>query len=257
MPQLNYVCDHMPEEGPSLDSFLKDWDRDYQSRIQEVELFKPESTSNWTKEQKVLFTKAFYHVRGHFHDFLWFIGNHAESKHVKDIILKNISEEMNGSARSHELLYIDFAKSLGVDVEREFIEEEAYLDSIREFNKGHLQWLNAHNNASRFSAFSAYERLDNLDYQALLNAMTALNVPQPALLFFKVHTRVQHFEATLTELKKIWHRSPQAVIEAFQFISNHQLKMWNDLSKSIVFDKKATKRRQPIEIKYFIGKETT
>lgn len=233
MANVNYIYNSSLQTNENLDSFLMEWDRDYKSKLEDIELFNLNLTPNWTKEQKIYFAKVFYHARGHFHDFLWFIGNHAKSKTVKDIVLKNISEEMNGSGLSHEQLYIDFAKCMGADIEREFVEEETYLDSIKEFNKGHLQWLRSHDDECRFSAFSAYERLDNIDYHYLLKLVMTLNLPTKALLFFKVHTRVQHFGTTENELRKIWDRNPEKVKEAFQFIGRHQIKMWNDLSNSI------------------------
>jgi hypothetical protein len=233
MANLSYNYNPSLKTDETLNSFLMEWDRDYKSRTENIELFNLGLTQNWTKDQKIYFAKVFYHARGHFHDFLWFIGNHATSKTVKDIVLKNIAEEMNGSARSHEQLYVDFAKCVGADLVSEFIEEETYLDSIKEFNKGHLYWLNSHDDESRFSAFSAYERLDNIDYKALLSLIMTLNLPPKAQLFFKVHARVQHFETTENELKKIWARNPKKIKEAFQFISRHQIKMWNDLSNSI------------------------
>jgi hypothetical protein len=233
MPQLNNKLSTISNVENKFDCFLQEWDEAYNKRTKNINLFNTDLTQNWTKDQKVHFAKIFYHARGHFHDFLWYLGNHAESKCVKDMVLKNIAEEMNGAARSHEQLYIDFADSIGADLENELVEEESYLDSIKQFNKGHLKWLQANDNDSRVSAFSAYERLDNIDYDALMRLVESLNVDKKGQLFFKIHTRVQHFETTEDELKVIWQDDPQKVKKAFSFIADHQIKMWNDISDSV------------------------
>jgi hypothetical protein len=54
----------------------------------------------------------------------------------------------------------------------------------------------AHNEKERFSALSAYERLDNLDYKYLAELAMSLQTPRNGLLFFKVHLNAQHFSTT-------------------------------------------------------------
>ncbi len=233
MSTLNYVQNSTLETDEELNTFLMTWDKDYENRAKSIGIFNSALTQHWTKAQQAYFAKVFYHARGHFHDFLWYLGNHTDRKIVKDMVLKNIAEEMNGSARSHEQLYEDFAECVGANLEREYVEEETYLDCIKEFNKGHLKWLQSHNDDSRISAFSAYERLDNLDYVALLGLVRSLKVPPQGQLFYKIHTRVQHFETTADELKLIWNNNPQTVKNSFNFIGQHQIKMWNDLSESV------------------------
>jgi hypothetical protein len=213
-----------------LANFINSWDICYKSSIEQIDIFKPELTSQWSEKQKQCFAKIFYHARGHFHDFLWYVGNHATDKETKDIILKNISEELNGSAKSHEQMYLEFAKSVGSDVSDEFVTEKNYIDEIKKFNHGHLEWLSNHDADERFVAFAAYERLDNIDYSYLLNLVQSLQVSGKGQIFFKVHASVEHFAPTENKLEHIWNSSDNKLKKSFEFIANHQIHMWKTIS---------------------------
>ena len=102
-----------PKKSDTLQEFLKNWDINYKTEISRIDLFNTDLTSTLSNQKKSYFVKAFYHIRGHFHDFLWFMGNHAPSEYAKKIIANNIVEEFGKSYNSHEQLYYDFAKSLG------------------------------------------------------------------------------------------------------------------------------------------------
>ena len=217
-----------------LEEFLINWDKQYQIQAKQIALFNEERALSWTSEQKKKFALYFYHLRGHFHDFMWYLGNHANDKETKDIVLKNFAEELNGSAKSHEQMYFMFAESVGINVADEFVYEENYLPFAKEFNHGHIKWLHEHSPEERLGAFAAYERLDNLDYLNLLELVKSLGVSKPGQIFFKVHSQVEHFTPTVAKLKDIWLASPQLVIEAFSFIGNHQLSMWRSLSDKIL-----------------------
>ena len=79
-----------------LDHFFDAWDAEYLEKINQIDLFNASLTSKWSVPQKELFVRSFYHVRGHFHDFLRLLGNHATDKEQKDMILQNVAEELNG-----------------------------------------------------------------------------------------------------------------------------------------------------------------
>lgn len=232
MTKLALVADPMKED---FLNFLHQWDEEYSAAITKIDLFNSLLTSQWKNSQKIYFAKLFYHIRGHFHDFLWLLGNHASDKKTKDIILANIAEEFNSSARSHEQMYLDFASSIEADLTDEIIENKHYLPFIQEYNKDHLRWLIDHNEAERFAAFSAYERLDNVDYKYLAGLATSMKVPRKGLLFFKVHMKAQHFGTTENYLFSLWQENSSNVSESFTFIGQHQLKMWQNLS-DIIFD---------------------
>ena len=217
-----------------LDPFLEQWNEVYINAAKKFPIFKSEITQNWSTEQKKYFVKLFYHARGHFHDFLWYLGNHTDDKEIKDIVISNIAEELNSSSLSHEQMYEEFAKSLDVDLTNEYIEEENYCNEIKQFNKGHIKWLHEGCPDRGFATLSAYERLDNIDYIHLLELARNLGVEGKGLLFFKVHTRVEHFESTYPKLQQIWNRNPEKVISSFNFICNHQLELWNNIGKLVI-----------------------
>ena len=148
----------------SLDSYLTEWDENYARDVSKISLFDPKRTAQWTTTQQKHFVKTFYHVRGHFHCFLWFMGNFAPDEAGKNMILKNIIDELGGRALSHEKLYHIFAERLGVEIMPEMLEQKTYLPFIQEFNKGHLRWLSNKDWSTKVSAFAALERLDNVDY---------------------------------------------------------------------------------------------
>lgn len=217
----------------NVDQFLESWDREYTDKLKCIPIFQPNLTSKWNNHQKSLFAKVFYHLRGHFHDFLWYVGNHAEDKETKDIVLKNIAEELNGAAKSHEQLYMDFSNSLGVDNSKAFIDDTNYLPFAGEFNHNHIKWLHENSAEHRFCALSAYERLDNTDYLRLLELVKSLDVNRKGQIFFKIHAAVEHFAPTYEILKEIWHNSRSTVEDSFSFIGYNQLNMWNNLSNKI------------------------
>ena len=217
----------------SLKDFLEEWDCSYLKKTNQIPLFKYSLTEKWSGRQKMLFAKLFYHSRGHFHDFLWFLGSNAPDKETKEIVLQNIAEEFNGSAASHEQMYIDFAESLGVTLMEEFVDQKHYLPFIRDFNKGHIRWMLNKSSDAHFSAFAAYERLDNVDYENLLKLAESLKASRRGLIFFKVHMRAKHFSAAEMKLQRLWEANEDSVKEAFFFIANHQLEMWQSLSDKV------------------------
>ena len=227
-PESPNMDDHIEEGLPStLEDFLKEWDIKYKEKIKEVDLFNPKITGQYSSDQMKYFVKIFYHSRGHFKDFLWHLGNYAPNKVFTEIILKNIEEEFNGDYLSHEGMYLDFAKQMNVDLTDVILNEDDYLDEIREFNTGHVRWLYKQPWDVQFSAFSAYERLDKTDYEALSTLFDKEHI------FFKVHRQAEHFDKTYNELVKIWNRDPNNVNTAFSFIARTQIKMWKDLSIAV------------------------
>ncbi|MDF1654825.1 MAG: iron-containing redox enzyme family protein [Coxiellaceae bacterium] len=213
--------------GGSLQDYLVAWDADYKESISKIDIFNPSVTAQYSNDQIKYFIKIFYHSRGHFKDFLWHLGNYAPNVDLKKIILKNIEEEFNGNYISHEQMYLDFAKQMDVDLTDVILNEDNYLPEIREFNNAHVKWLFRQPWDVQFAAFSAYERLDKTDYEAL----TAIFPKEH--IFFKVHREAEHFDKTYNELSKIWDREAKNVNKAFDFIYVTQAKMWKDLSIAI------------------------
>ena len=126
---------------PSLEKFLSCWDNKYKEHMQSIPMFNPENSKKWDKVQQQFFVKAFYHIRGHFHQFLWEMGNFAPNSETKEMILNNIRDEFGKSGLSHEKLYFMFAETVGVNLEYEIIEEKSYLPFIQEYINGQIKWL--------------------------------------------------------------------------------------------------------------------
>lgn len=220
----------------SLETFLEAWDKNFEKEQSSIPLFDGSKPLLLSKKQQIFFVKVFYHVRGHFHEVLWLLGNIAPDVTSKQRIIKNISEEFGGKKLSHEKLYFRFTKNLGVNLVDEIITEEHYLPFVKHYNKGLIEWLIDKDWHSCLAAFAAYERLDNLDYSALLSLASTFNVPKDSLGFFVVHCHAQHFEEVKDSLYPIWQKNPDKVMRAFNFIAKHQLEMWKQLSDVILND---------------------
>lgn len=234
------MSSNQPNELHSLDDAIQALDIEYKEKIKQNPLFDPNKTKLWTDKQKQYFCKVFYHLRGHFHDFLWLMGNFAPSLDAKNIFLKNIGEEFGENRHSHEQLYFDFANALQVDILQELITESHYTEFARTFNKGHIKWLLQHTWNQKLSAFAAYERLDNIDYPQLFGLADSFSLSKKALLFFEVHTKVEHYDAAKNLLSQIWTDEPESIIEGFTFIYSHQAKMWEDLFIAVEAMKQAS-----------------
>ncbi|KTD41646.1 iron-containing redox enzyme family protein [Legionella parisiensis] len=224
----DYFLDDLPQ---SLQHFLQKNDLNYRQSLTSIPLFDPQKTSAWTYEQRKTFASIFYHLRGHFINFVWFIANFTSNELTKKIILENIHEELGiGSRFSHEMLFERFAKECDVDIHDEIINETHYVPFAKNFNKTHLQWLSEHDEEERVAAFAAYERLDNLDYTYLLQMGDSIRLSKHAKTFFKVHAYVTHFNSTLELIQPIWEKNPDKIVRAFHFIYTHQQQMWRNLS---------------------------
>lgn len=215
-----------------FDQFLIEVDQRYRQEMLLIPLFS--SRKPFTQKQKKIFAAVFYHLRGHFINFLWYIGNFSENVELKKIIINNISEELGIDSRlSHEKLYERFAQDCGVDIKDEIVNEIHYLPFAREFNKAHLRELRNQDEAGQVVILAAYERLDNIDYIYLTQLAKRFLVSSSATAFFRVHVNVEHFHPLKENLISIWNDSPEKIKKGFLFTYSHQLRMWQQLSDLI------------------------
>lgn len=230
----------MPNLPLTFVQFLTHADGEYRQKLAALPLFDINKTSMWDVKQKELFAAIFYHLRGHFINFMWFIANFAPDDTTRNIILNNIKEELGSKNQlSHEKLYGYFAQECGVDILDELVNQTHYLPFARQFNQRHLSWLAAHDAEAQIAAFAAYERLDNIDYLYLTNCASSLNISSKGMIFFKIHAQVAHFSAVIEKLLPIWQDSNDKIIDAFDFIYSHQLHMWQKLSDTIFLGEKS------------------
>ena len=153
----------------------------------------------------------------------------APNADFKKILVTAIGEELGGKNQSHEEYYFDFANELGVDIKKEILEKKFYIGSVKKFNHNFLEQVITQKYSVAWSVYSAYELLDNLDYAMLLKLVQGFGVTKSALRFFMIHAKVAHFEATESELQKIWQNDRQSVIQGFDFIMTNQLEMWQNI----------------------------
>jgi len=219
---------------PALNLFLEEWDRQYDFKASRIPLFDTVQTAQWTLEQQRHFVRILYHQRAHFDDVLWYMANFAPDAESKEMILENMRDEFGRNGRSHEKLYLDFAKSLGVNLVYELIEEKFYLPFLRDYNSGHLRWLREHEWDCRLAAFAALERLDNIDYTNLKKIVESFGSQKIDMVFFNVHIYVQHYESVENcRFKELWDVQPELVKNAFNFIGEYQLKIWEQISNTV------------------------
>ncbi len=232
----NNLCETQHSED-KLQHFLKLWDADYKARLEKIDIFNSKITSQWSSSQIKFFIRVLYHLRGHFSDVLWYMGNFAPDYETKQMVIDNIRDEfgMQGQASlSHEQLYMNFAKSFGVDLYSELVDEEFYLPFARAYIEGQLRWLRNTDWDKRVVGFSAIERLDNIDYISLRDIAISIGASGKTLTFFHVHIGADHFESVLnTSLTKIWLVNPKLVEEVFHFIGDYQTNMFNHLSEAV------------------------
>ncbi len=213
----------------NLADFLKQWDESNSRFHKQIELFDPDKTKQLIRQQQRYFAEVFYHVRAHFGDFLWVLGTRAPDKRSKQLILENYAEEFGGDGPSHERLYLDFAQELGADVTR----ADSYLPFMQDYNATHVNFLRTHDWETCMIAFSAYERLDNLDYKDLERVIKSFGLSGKALTFFQVHKHVQHFQMVSRDLQAYWDKDSKKVEYGFTFIGDHQNWMWKNLSDTV------------------------
>lgn len=220
----------------SLQDFLNEWDLQYASTARTIPLFDQSSPIVWTARRKKLFARLFYHSRGHFDRFLWIMASLAPSADYRSVVIRNITDELGGmrpADLSHEQLFFRFAEELDPDIRDEPRVEGHNLPFLRAFNEGHIKALLNADWDGKWAIFSAYELLDNTDYNNLSWLAESMGLSGEALVFFDVHRNGDHFGETFQLLEGVWAKDPQKVRTAFDFIGTHQIKMWREMSDTL------------------------
>jgi Iron-containing redox enzyme len=216
----------------NLKIYADKWSQDYTTKLMQLDLFQPSFAKSLSLAQKQDFIRYFYHIRGNFYKFLWFMGSFAPDIRYKKSVQSNITEEF-GVAKSHEEWYLEFALTHGVDLKTEIIQEKYNLDFIKTYNKAHIDYIINHHYDISWSTFSAYEKLDNVDYPALMAFAENIQTTPIGLTFFRIHANGNHYTNTEPLLEEIWNRDSSSVIAGFEFVACHQLEMWQDLSRML------------------------
>ena len=219
----------------AFNQFLSDWDKRYQGVVQKNPLFHPEITTQWSIAQKKQLVGYLYHIRGHFHELLWEMGNSAPDSDFKEMIIDNIRDEFGGNGLSHEKLYYLFAEHFGLDLTLELLDNRYYADFIKHYQNTVLRWFKKADWDYKLSAFAAIERLDNIDYANLLGLANSLDSLLPReTAFFYIHMNVAHFSDKMkAALFIIWSKNRGIIEESFQVVLTVQTAMWQALFEHI------------------------
>lgn len=219
-----------------LQDFLSGWDTQYATSARSIPLFNPADPILWNEQHKRLFARLFYHSRGHFDRFLWVMASLAPSAEYRSVVMRNITDELGGlrpEDLSHEQLFYQFAEKLDPEIRDEPRDAAFYLPFLRQFNDGHIKALLNADWDTKWAIFSAYEMLDNTDYNNLFWLAETLGLSGDALVFFNVHRNGDHFGETFQLLEAVWARDPQMVRTSFDFIGTHQLVMWREMNDTL------------------------
>jgi Iron-containing redox enzyme len=222
-------------EQKFMEPYLKEWEESYKKRAGKIALF-TDASKNLDEGQKIKFIRLFYHARGHFYRFLWIMASYAPSMKYRSIILQNITDELGGidaSHLSHEQLFFIFAEAFDKDIHQEVLHETMYLPFLKDFDQGHVEKLLNSDFDEKWAIFSAYELLDNTDYNNLYQLALNIGTQEEGLVFFDVHRTGNHFGETFVLLQEIWDKNPQIVKDSLDFIGNHQLAMWQGISDEV------------------------
>lgn len=219
-----------------LRAFIDDWTTKYEQALQDIPMFAQEPPA-WTRERLQTVVRAYAHSRTGFPEFLWYVASRAPSTAEKNVVLENIADEFGigngGNKTSHEQLYWRLAGAVGLNPET-FIKEEVLgqhtnLPFLEEFNRGHLRWILFQPWDRVWSAFAAYERLDNPDADNMHRLFKHHGLSDPDLEFIEVHRRVAHYGEAEPLLESVWKRDADAVRAGFNFIGEHQNRMWRKI----------------------------
>lgn len=217
------------------DNFIQEWEYNYKMQMAEIQIFNPQFVSSWSNKQKRYFIKLLYHQRAHFHDILWIMGNSAPNNLERKLILENIYDEFGKYGRSHEDLYMDFAKSFGIDLSDEIIDEKYYLNFLREYNKGHMKWLKSKDWEHKIAGFAAIERFDNIDYTSLYQTAIAMGAKHEGLNFFLAHMYVDHFDNLKNgTFMSLCYNKPEIIRSTFNELGKYQLDIWKKISAELI-----------------------
>jgi hypothetical protein len=101
----------------------------------------------------------------------------------------------------HEQLFFRFAERIDPEIRNEVLSCAHYLPFLRHFDDGHQQALLRTDWDGKWAIFSAYEFLDNTDYENLHQLAQRLGIEGEALTFFEVHRGGDHFGHTFDLLR--------------------------------------------------------
>jgi len=238
----------------SINSFIEAANKKLVKDYQRIPIFDINYVGKWSSNLRHSFVKNLYHARGHFDRQLFQrAALCSKSKYDKLKKLEDMCDELgiefNGKdgirglltgqitkvkiMKSHEQLFIDFTEDVGCSIKEE-ISSYKQPEYLSDYNQALVKLLTNDDELTREVAFSAYEFLDNVDYNCLYSVAVALGASKKGLIFFDVHRHSNHFEKTEKTLKKFWKQNEKKCIDTFNEIFQIQTIMWSNLSLNIL-----------------------
>lgn len=230
----------------NLEFYVKKWVDDYRAKQQQISLFNPDLTAQFTLGQKRLFFERLEELRRHFNALLGELMAFAPTQVYKHALLANLKEETGVSddgreVRSHDELYNISARAVGVEMIHSIYAGRTRTPYGKRFNEEFSAWIieqlavyGAERGWNRiWGAVEAYEKLDNVDYPALLELAKSFGLSGEALVFFEIHVCVEHYEHGEKLLEGIWEKDPDSVHAGFEFIERIQLTALQALSDDL------------------------
>lgn len=231
----------------TLRTYVDGWKSDYRKVQHTLRIFDTEVTSTFSMEQKREFFIKFDPLRRNFTGLLGHLAGLAPHQKYKRVLLQNWCEENGVSAdgadiKSHDHWYAVAAAAVGVNIVHKVRTGGTRSDYGDRFNKIFFEWILSQIDRgvlseigwnSVWSAYCAYELLDNIDYPAFLEMAKSFGLRGDALRFFEIHTSVQHYGQAEKLLEQIWIHGPDHTREGFEFIAALQLEAFSNLSSDI------------------------
>ena len=176
-----------------------------------------------------VFAEAFHFIRVNFVRLNFILGVRCPTHEIYWAgLAHNLMEEVGGEhGPAHNELYRWFLRAAGWSSEDE-LTCPAFAATFDH------EWEEYCRNAPLLEALSAiavYEVFDNPDYGLLLDVMTGAGLSEDALVFFKVHSKAEHF-ALFESFFAYAMKSAGGVdtfVRATNFVLEAQRKMWRDL----------------------------
>ena len=175
------------------------------------------------------FARAFYFIRYNFYRLNFIVGSRSGPDEIFwSGLVQSLYEEVGGGgSKSHNELYRDFLKEVGVKSERG-LKQPAF--AVR-FNQAWEEYCINAPFEEALAGVAVFEILDQPDYALLFNVMKEAGISKRGLRFFGVHAQAQHFDFFQEIVARLWKhkRGQRSLLKAASFVNSSQRQMWSDL----------------------------
>jgi nucleoside-diphosphate-sugar epimerase len=215
-----------------FDQFIREWDQLYKDDIATIPLFDKKVTGAWSRQRQGYLAGVLYHVRCHFGEVLWEMGNVAPPE-FRPIIVANIKDELGVGQENHEHLYQRLANRVGCDLKFEKFDKKYYLPFLQFYNEAQMRAIHEFPWDEVLLGFGVGEHLDYMDYSNMQSIFQSFGVEGDDLAFFQTHLIADHFDGPLAKyVLDAWENNQPLVRDAFDRVRHFQIMMWRELSRA-------------------------